>query len=100
MKIFKFSSLMLFAVLMMSAFAPNLNAKTYTSFSFNLNVDPAPRYVAVAPPPPAYTVVRPYAPAAVVQERVYYPSYYQEVVVRRPYAERVYVHPHHAYWRY
>ena len=102
MKLIKFSSFILFTVLFVSAFMPNLNAKRHTSFSFNLNlapnvaIAPQPRVVEYyAPPQPAYTVVRPYRPAYV--QRAYYPAPCGEIIVTRPYAERVYVQPYYPY---
>ncbi|WP_068471145.1 hypothetical protein [Candidatus Protochlamydia phocaeensis] len=106
MRLFKFSSILLLAFLLLGAFTPELSAKhhkrTYksTSFSLNFGVLPAPRvyeynYVSR----PAYyervTVVKPYTPY--YAERIYYP-YREEILIERPSA--VYVHPQYSYWGY
>lgn len=101
MKLFKISSIVFLTVLFMSAFTPELSAKSRTYVSFNLNVDPCPRYVQYnyVAPAPTYAVVQ----QPVYAERVYYPApapVYQQVVVQRPYVERVSVQPQFSYWRY
>lgn len=101
MKLLKISSIVLLSFVFMGLFIPNLSAKHHhykkyrsTSFAINFNVE-RPYYYAPVYPAPAYverTIVQPVQP--VVQERVYYPyPCYRQVVVERPYAERVYVHP-------
>lgn len=99
MKAIKISSIALLSVLFIWFAMPQLSARHHsrTSFSFNLNMDPRPRYVEYGyayPVAPAYTVVQPYG----------YPTYYapQTVIVERPYAERVYVYPRasYSYWGY
>lgn len=119
MKMVKITSIILFAFISMWAFMPSLSARhhhkykvyksrsTSTAFGLNLNFDARPRYAEynnyIAPPAPCYApvvVAAPYRP--VVEERVYYPApvYRQQVIVERPYAEHVYVHPQFSYWRY
>lgn len=118
MRLYKLSSILFLAAISMWAFMPQLSAKHHkrsyrsTSFALNLNFERPRVYepVVIAPvaAAPAYvertTYVQPYAPVApVVQERVYYPYYqqqyqYQPVVVERPYAQRVYVHPQLSYY--
>lgn len=98
MKMFKLSSILLLAVLFTLALTPELSAKTRTSLSFNFNVG-APNVAYVETWRPAY--YRPYY----CEERVYYPSpypypYREQIIIERPYTERVYVHPHYSYWEY
>ncbi|MBA3720821.1 MAG: hypothetical protein H0W88_00295 [Parachlamydiaceae bacterium] len=101
MKAFKLSSILLFSFFMMGIFTTDLSAGCHSSFCLSLNLAPRPAPVAYVQPAPVY-VAQPYPYYA---ERVYYPApAYQEVVVRRPYAERVYVQPHYhhahySYWR-
>lgn len=96
MKLVKLSTCV-FVAFFLFAVMPELSARS--SFSFNLNLTPVPRYVEYnyVAPAPAY-VVRSYP--AYYSERVYYPRPYREVVVERPYAERVYVQPGYSYWGY
>ena len=102
--------------------AKHYKCKHRSSFGLSFNVNPRPRYVeynyistpsyyervTVAAPVAAYQPVVPYQPAPAyqpvvpyqptvayqpyVQERVYYPSYTQQVVVERP-SQSVYVRP-------
>jgi hypothetical protein len=101
MNFLKKSSIILFSLFFMWICMPQLSAKHHshkhrsTSFAINFNVARPTVYAPVCRP--AYverTIVRPYP---VVEERVYYP-YYQQVIVERPYAERVYVRPQFSYY--
>ncbi len=110
MKIAKFSSVIVLSFLFMWIFMPQLSAKHHhnykhrsSSFSFNLNLGQAllgsfsrPHYYEEHK-----VIQRPY-----IEERVYYPTPYKEVIVERPYTERrIYIQPqhpysYHSYWRY
>lgn len=103
MKIMKWSSILMFCGLFMSAFIPEAHAghRSCTSFGLSFNVAPAPSYV-VAPAP---AVVAP-APVAVAPYGGYYyaapayPYYYNAPVVVEP-SPSVYVQPgfSYSYWR-
>lgn len=125
MKLIKFSSVFLLTLCILFGFTAQVSAKSHskthkhyyykksksrsTFFGFNLNLDPWPRpvqnttvFVQPAPVervtvynPPVYT----YVPQTYVQERTYYPGYYQEnVIVQRP-VPQMYVQPQVSYWQ-
>lgn len=116
MKLLKFSSILLCSFIFMGLCIPQLSAKHHrsksyrsTSFSINFNVDrpayyPPVAYVTPIPTPaPAYverTIIQPVQPTApIIQERVYYPyPCYRQVIVERPYVERVSVHPQFSFY--
>ena len=122
MKLFKFSSIAVLALLMMVAFMPELSAKnkhhhhrnqrtSFTSFGLNLNLNPTPparvyqnTYVAqpvyerVTYVQPTTTYAQPVSYYS--SDRVYYPVYQEQVIVQRPVYPRVYVQPQFSYWRY
>jgi hypothetical protein len=116
MRMFKFSSIAVLALLMMTAFMPELSAKhhrrshrsTFTSFGFNLNVNPVrPVYQSTYVMQPAYERVTYVQAPTYVQpvsyytsDRVYYPVYQEEVVVQRPVYSRTYIQPQFSYWNY
>ena len=107
----------LFTVLFVVSFASPLSAKSHrhrsTFFSFSLNTAPAPVVYAApvpvmyAPAPVVYEnrtyVTRPTYPCRypVYGQRVYAPSYREEVMIQRSYpAARVYEYPRYSYWGY
>jgi len=114
MKIFKFSSVALLTLLMLWVSMPELSAKHHhrrscTSWGFNFNINPVPRYnqnTYIVQQPVQYERVTYVQPATYVQPTpyytpTYYPVYREQVVVQRPvYTPRVYVQPQFSYWNY
>lgn len=109
MKVLKFSSVFILACLFMWLLAPQLSAKHHshksrsrsTAFSLNLHLGQPCLYQPVCQP--AYvartTIVQPIV-QPVIEQRAYYPTYYREVVVERPYTERVYIQPQFSYYSF
>jgi hypothetical protein len=118
MKSYKFASFVLLTILMICAFAPELSARghhrnhyhtkkyrsSYTSFGFNLNLNPTPNYYTstYVVQPPVYERVTYVQPQPV--SYYYYPQY-EEVIVQRQRptyysSPQVYVQPQFSYWNY
>lgn len=102
----------LFTLLFVVSFASPLTAGHHkhrsTFFSLSFNAAPAP-VVYAAPAPVVYErrafvepVYRPVCRYPIYQERVYAPSYREEVMIQRSYptAVRVYEYPRFSYWGY
>lgn len=109
MKSLKSFSFIIFSIFFVLTSFNELNAKHHTkrvkhthksrssSFSLNLGINPIAAlfgYQYVTPPVYERTVL--VTPPPVIEQRIYstYPAHYrEEVIIQRPYTERVYVYP-------